>query len=147
MHDVRSGGRCLWRFCGWGVDVDAEHLSGAVGDERIDVVEAAPVLADDEQGAPVRAAERQGEGGSVEFDAVEDLAAFTDANRGATGVGVAAGHGAHVGGTGPDGAFGIDADAVWADTFGPDPPVSERSVRFDVEGGEPSGDGLGHDQG
>jgi hypothetical protein len=44
-----GGGLC--RFCGWGVDVVAEDLSGAFGDERVEVFEAAPVLANDEQGA------------------------------------------------------------------------------------------------
>src|SRR4051812_45853386 len=129
------------------LDVDAEHLPGALCDDRVDLVEATPVLSDDEQGAAIRPAERVGEAGPVALDAIDDLAAVTDAHRCAAGVGIAAGHRTHIRRTAPDSAFGIDADAVRSDLLGPHPTVRERAVRFDVERGEPSGDRLGHDEG
>src|SRR5262249_50333172 len=38
-------------------DVDADSLPGSLCDERIDLIEAAPVLTDDEQSAALRSAE------------------------------------------------------------------------------------------
>ena len=43
---VALGTEALGMARAWGVDVDTEHLSGALGDECLDLVEAAPVLAD-----------------------------------------------------------------------------------------------------
>jgi hypothetical protein len=113
MSDMR-GGR-LSVAGGWGGDVDAQGMSASLGDEGVDVVEASPVLADDEQGVAMRATEGIREAWSIELDALQDLAAFVHAHRGTACVGLVAIRCAYVGGATPDGALGVDADTVQTD--------------------------------
>ena len=70
-------------------------------------------------------------------DLVGDLAAFSDAEAFAGD-----------GGGGPDGAFGVEADAVGEGREGgPLAAVAEGAVGGDVEGGEAAAYGLGGDEG
>ncbi len=86
---------------------------------------------------PERPSECAREAAAVEFDRLQHLASLADA------------HAAFVGDVPvPDGALGVEADAV-GDPLAevrPDPAVGEAAVVCDVERGEPLCVGLGDDQ-
>src|SRR5690606_33380906 len=116
---------------------NGQHLTGA-GRERLRrVLHAAPLGREDEQRPAVRAAERAGEGTPVQLDRLQDVPALGNAYAPLVW---------HVGV--PDGALGVDADAVRIATgeIGPRPPVAQVAVVGDVEGGEPAAERLGDDQ-
>jgi hypothetical protein len=87
-----------------------------------------PLGDDHEQRPAVLATEHARVARAVELDAVEDLAALTDAQDGALP--------ARAYRAAPDGTLGVDTDPVTRDV-GPDAPVREATVLGDVEGREP----------
>jgi hypothetical protein len=95
-----------------------------------------PLGGADEQGPPVRAAERQGERRAVlaEFHALQDFAALGDADD------------REPAGLHPDRAFGVHADSVGAEARGEHPSSRQPAVGVDVERGEPARERLGDDQ-
>src|SRR5665213_1555817 len=128
-------------------DVDNDGLPGALGDDRIDLVEAAPVLTEDEKRAAVRTAQGVGEAWPVELDAIEDLPAvahpYRDAGR---RVSLSSGC-SQVTGAAPDGTFGVDADAVGSDVVRPDTSVGQSAVGGDRERGQAPLHRFGNDKG
>ena len=109
-------------------DREGQDLSGArpVGQplEIIgDAVGLPPLSGHDEQSSPVRATEHQRERCPVlaEFDAVQDFATLGDADNRVPARGD------------PDRAFGVEADAVRAETVGEVSPVGQPSVCVDIE--------------
>ena len=85
-----------------------------------------------------RSPERAGIAAAVQLDDPQHLAALADAHAALVrDIGV------------PDGAFGVQADAVGGGAvagFGPYPAGRQASVRADIERGELAAVGLGHDQ-
>src|SRR4029079_3297531 len=103
--------------------VDDEHLSGAPGDDVVDVLDAPPVRRQHEERLPIGTSERAREAGPIELDPLQDLSPFSDTHALSLGVAVAARVRPGVRRVGPDGAVRIETDAVGADAFGPCPAV------------------------
>ena len=90
-------------------DVDLGHVDDPGARALADVLGAVPFVGDDEQRRPVWSAKGHGEGRTVEFDPLENLAALGQPGRPA------------LCGT-PQGTVGVEADAIGAAVM----PTSER---------------------
>jgi hypothetical protein len=90
--------------------IEGQDLAGPLGDRLIDVLGATPLDSCEEECPPVGATEGCGEYRALVLDPLQDFAAFADADHRAL---------RGVRRLDPNGAFGVHADPVGAETLRP----------------------------
>src|SRR5215469_3440442 len=121
---ARSVGCALWPACAGCADLGREHLAAA-GFYQVGYGHALPFGGHNEQCRPVRTAQSAGKCAAIQCNALQDRAAFSDADAPLVG---------HIGV--PDGVLRVDADAVRdaLTEVGPSASVGQSTVLVDTEG-------------
>jgi hypothetical protein len=110
------------------------------------LIGSAPFRRQEEQRPSVRGAKRATEYWAVVLDSVQHLTALSNSNDRPTGQIFATGVTPVVRSLDPDSPVRIHADGVRAEAFRPDPAIGQGPLGIDVEGREPTGEGLRDDQ-